>query len=57
MLTSRYDTWTSFTARHDILNADTIEMMAGLAHCMIGKRLKYRDLITDNGLASGARGT
>ena len=30
--------------------------MAAVAAGMVGKRLMYRDLIADNGLASGARG-
>ncbi len=44
-----------FTGRHDIRSADTIVQMGVLVHCMIGERLKYQDLIADNGLDSGAR--
>lgn len=45
-----------FTGRHDFRNANTIEQMQALAYSMAGKRLKYDDLIADNGMASGARG-
>ena len=34
---------------------DTTEQMTMMVRGAIGKRLKYRDLIADNGLASGAR--
>ena len=34
---------------------DTIEQMAYDASAMAGKRLTYKALIADNGLASGAR--
>ncbi len=45
-----------FAGRHNIRRADTLAQMAGLAASMKGKRLTYRALIADNGLASGARG-
>ena len=44
-----------FASRHNARDADTIDQMSGLIREMVGKRLMYRDLITDNGLASGAR--
>ena len=44
-----------FTGRRDLREANTIEQMQALAYCTVGKRLKYDDLIADNGLASGAR--
>ena len=44
-----------FTARHNIRDADTLVQMAVLAKGMVGKRLRYTDLIADNGLESGAR--
>ena len=44
-----------FTGRHDIRSADTIVQMQAIACSMVGKRLKYEDLIADNGLDSGAR--
>ena len=44
-----------FAGKHNFRNADTIDQMAGLIAGMIGKRLKYDDLIADNGLASGSR--
>ena len=44
-----------FASRHNVRDADTIDQMSGLIREMVGKRLMYRDLIVDNGLASGAR--
>ena len=44
-----------FAGRHNIREADTIEQMAILASEMAGKRIRYADLIADNGLDSGAR--
>jgi len=43
------------SGRHNIRPQDTIDMMIHLASGMRGKRLRYRDLIADNGLPSGAR--
>ena len=45
-----------FAGRHNVRDADTIEQMAGVVAGMAGKRLRYRELIADNGLESGARG-
>ena len=47
---------TEFAGRNNIRDLDTIQQMTALAHGMVGKRLRYRDLIADNGLPSGARG-
>ena len=44
-----------FAARHGVRSMDTIEQMAYAASAMAGKRLSYKALIADNGLASGAR--
>ncbi len=44
-----------FAARHNLREADTIEVMGAVADGGVGKRLRYRDLIADNGLDSGAR--
>ena len=44
-----------FAARHNIRDADTIDMMTAVARRSVGKRLRYEDLIADNGLPSGAR--
>ena len=44
-----------FAGRHNVRESDTIDQMAAVVAGMIGKRLCYRDLIADNGLASGAR--
>ena len=45
-----------FSGRHNMRNADTIDMMGIVARQSVGKRLRYQDLIADNGLPSGARG-
>ena len=44
-----------FSGRHNVREADTIDQMTGIVAGMAGKRLRYRDLIADNGLPSGAR--
>ncbi len=44
-----------FAGRHNVRDADTIDIMATFAAGAVGKRLRYRDLIADNGLPSGAR--
>ena len=45
-----------FAGRHNLRERDTIDMMGAVVLGMDGKRLRYKDLIRDNGLASGARG-
>ena len=44
-----------FSGRHNVREADTIDQMTGIVAGMASKRLRYRDLIADNGLDSGAR--
>lgn len=44
-----------FAGRHNIRDLDTIAQMTALARGMVGKRLRYADLVADKGLASGAR--
>ena len=44
-----------FAARHNLRDEDTIDIMADVATGMNGKRLRYRELIANNGLDSGAR--
>ena len=44
-----------FCGKHNMRDMDTGDQMAMMAAGMQGKRLTYRDLIADNGLASGAR--
>jgi len=44
-----------FSGRHNVRDADTIDQMRDVAVSMVGKRLRYRDLIADNGRPSGAR--
>ncbi len=46
---------TDFAGRHNVRDMDTMMQMRALVAGMAGKRLMYRDLIADNGLASGAR--
>ena len=44
-----------FAGRHNVRDADTIDILATFAAGAVGKRLRYRALIADNGLPSGAR--
>ena len=44
-----------FAGRHNVRKQDTIEQMRTVSDGMNGKRLRYRELVADNGLASGAR--
>ncbi len=44
-----------FSGRHNVRPQNTIDQMSGVVTGMEGKRLRYVDLIADNGLASGAR--
>jgi hypothetical protein len=44
-----------FAGRHNVRDLDTAAQMSALARGMVGKRLRYRDLVADNGLESGAR--
>ena len=44
-----------FAARHNLRDRDTIDIMSAVAEGGVGKRLRYENLIADNGLASGAR--
>ena len=44
-----------FAGRHNLREQDTIVQMTAVRGGMEGKRLRYRTLIADNGLASGAR--
>ena len=45
-----------FAGRHNLRERDTIDMMGAVVLGMDGKRLKYEELIRDNGLDSGALG-
>ena len=38
---------TEFSGRHNSRNADTLDMMRGVASGMVGKRLRYRELVAD----------
>ena len=44
-----------FAGCRNIRPCDTLDMMRSIAIGMVGKRLRYRDLIANNGLPSGAR--
>ena len=44
-----------FAGKHNVRGADTIDQMSGVVSGMGGRRLRYSDLIADNGLDSGAR--
>ena len=44
-----------FAGRHNARDLDTIDQIAEVASGMQGKRLKYKALVADNGLPSGAR--
>ena len=44
-----------FAGRHNARNRDTLDMMNGVVSGMVGKQLRYEDLIAENGLSCGAR--
>ena len=44
-----------FAARHNLRDQDTIDIMGSMTAGMRGKRLRYRELIADNGLDNGAQ--
>ena len=44
-----------FAGKHNLREQDTLAQMAVVALGLSGKRLKYRELIADNGRSSGAR--
>ena len=44
-----------FAGRHNAREADTEDQIEGMVAGMVGKRLRYRDLVADNGLPNGAR--
>lgn len=44
-----------FAGKHNLRDKDTLAQMAVVALGLAGKRLRYRDLIADNGRSSGAR--
>ena len=46
---------TEFQRRHNIRDEDTLDQLDALVEGMGRKRLRYRELIADNGLDSGAR--
>ena len=44
-----------FAGKHNLRDLDTLDIMGAIVVAMDGKRLKYTQLIADNGLDSGAR--
>ncbi len=44
-----------FLSRHNNRDFDTIVQMGKVAENLVGKRLRYHDLVADNGLANGAK--
>ena len=44
-----------FSRRHNVRDRDTIDIIATFAAGAVGKWLRYRDLIADNGMPSGSR--
>lgn len=46
-----------FAGRHNLRSLDTADMMRSVAAGLPGRRLRYRDLVAECGLASGARRT
>ena len=44
-----------FAGKHNIRDSGTLAQMVIVALGLAGKRLKYRELIADNGRSSGAR--
>ena len=44
-----------FVGRHNVRELDTLDQMSAVVKCLDRKRLRYDDLIADNGLDSGAR--
>ncbi len=43
-----------FAGKHNVRDLGTLAQMTVLVAGLVGKRLLYRDLVADNGLASGA---
>ena len=45
-----------FAGKHNMRESVTLAQMASVAAALVGRRLMYRDLVSPNGLPSGARG-
>ena len=43
-----------FAERHNIRDLDTIQQMGTIVGWMVGQRIRYVELIAENGLPSGA---
>ena len=46
---------TEFAGKHNIRESDTLVQMRDTVARLVGRNLLYRDLVSDNGLSSGAR--
>ena len=46
---------TEFAGRHNLHDEDALDIVGAVLAGMDGKRLRYQELIADNGLSSGAR--
>ena len=55
MSAKHLDSYSQFAGKHNAREDNTITQMQNVVAGMVGKRLMYRDLIANNGLASGAR--
>lgn len=44
-----------FAERHNIRDLDTIQQICTIVRWMAGRRIRYMELIVENGLPSGAR--
>ena len=44
-----------FAGKHNIRESDTLVQMRDTVARLVGRNLLYRDLVSDNGLSSGAR--
>ena len=44
-----------FAGKHNVRDSGTLEQMRGVVARLVGRNLLYNDLISDNGLPSGAR--
>ena len=44
-----------FAGKHNLREADTLDIMRHVIASLMGRRLMYRNLVADNGLPSSAR--
>ena len=46
-----------FSGKHNVRDANTVDIMGSVVHGLVGKQLPYAVLTADNGLSSGAKPT